>query len=1137
MNRYFAPIALSLSLMAAMPAAHAEDIDIYTSNAGSVNNPNILIVLDNSSNWSAANQNWPTDSNPPVDCGNDCNKQGYYELKAMRELILGLEENYGDASGNVPINVGLMMFNNSTASRDGGYVRSAVVPMTPANRAALVARLDQIILNFNTETAASSVQYGAALFDAFKYFGGFTNPANATTNTAPASNPTYSGIPVFGTRFWGSNDADGSKPDATAYDGSDYVPVTSELCGKNYIIFIGNGFPAKDNVASSDMGEVLNKLINPASPATSVTEFNLVSYTAGTTCSNVTTGAGNVCQSSSACTTALNAYTSDATTAYACNKSDCSGSNKRVQACNSIATSAAPSSNAVARYGDEYTDFLRRTDVSGTIAGQQYVTTYTIDVFKDQRSTDQTALMTNMAKYGGGKYYAASDLSSLKKAFDSVLSEIQSVNSVFASSSLPVSVNTQGTYLNQVFMGMFRPDGARKPRWAGNLKQYQLAFFEGGDLRLSDKTGTLQAVSATTGFITPCATSFWTTDTANYWQFNSEHATGLCNAATKYSDAPDGPVVEKGGAGHRLRGVTVSGGVPQTSTNYSTRTLYTCDGTSATSCTLLTAFSTANTGLSSDMVDWVKGRDLDDENAMAVTGYTALLNEVRPSVHGGVVHSQPAVVDYGGITGVVVYYGADDGVLHAVNGKQADTDGNELWGFVAPETLSKLSRLRLNSPLIHFPNFDESATVPAPTPKDYFFDGSVSVYQKSSTVWIYPTMRRGGRAIYAFDVSNPATPVLKWRKGCFTNLTTDSSNCTSGWSEIGQTWSKPHLGYLRGYVNGSNQLKPVLVFGGGYDTCEDTDAASRCTTTPRKGANIWFVDADTGAIIRTYDTHYSVAGDVALLKEPLTGVINHVYAADTGGYVYRINVGTSNADASTLTNWSSTSSASDITLAYLSETGQARKFLFGPDVVKYATYNTVMIGSGDREHPLADSYACEEFAHHGGVQNQFYMIKDTPNAYPASVLRPTDLTDVSSNLDAQLGEIGAAGWRFDLGQCEQVVNKALTVAGIVYFGTNAPKVSGGDVCGSNLGDARGYAVNFLTGSVLKDGLGRSVTYVGGGLPPSPVAGIVQVGSQKVPFIIGGGRPDQSSVSPLEGSKVDINPKSNRFRVYWYQDKD
>ena len=42
----------------------------------------------------------------------------------------------------------------------------------------------------------------------------------------------------------------------------------------------------------------------------------------------------------------------------------------------------------------------------------------------------------------------------------------RAVNSVFASSSLPISSNTQGTYQNQVFIGMFRPDARRQPALA-----------------------------------------------------------------------------------------------------------------------------------------------------------------------------------------------------------------------------------------------------------------------------------------------------------------------------------------------------------------------------------------------------------------------------------------------------------------------------------------------------------------------------------------------------------------------------------------------------------------------------------------------------------------------------------------------
>ena len=223
---------LSSALLAlGLGGPRAEDIDLFT--ASSSDPSNVLIILDNSANWSAAKQGWPDDEDPPlgVDCGNGCNKQGYYELKAIRKVINSLPT---DDYGTVAMNIGLMLFNDSTASRNGAYVRYHVRRMTAFNRNALLTKLDEIIGNFNTENAPSSVQYASALFDAFKYFGGHTNP-DSNTN-APPANPTYDGIPVFGTRFWGSNDADGTKPDPSAYDDEDYTPIRKSNCGKNFIV-------------------------------------------------------------------------------------------------------------------------------------------------------------------------------------------------------------------------------------------------------------------------------------------------------------------------------------------------------------------------------------------------------------------------------------------------------------------------------------------------------------------------------------------------------------------------------------------------------------------------------------------------------------------------------------------------------------------------------------------------------------------------------------------------------------------------------------------------------------------------------------------------------------------------------------
>src|SRR5262249_11371557 len=146
-------------------------------------------------------------------------------------------------------------------------------------------------------------------------------------------------------------------------------------------------------------------------------------------------------------------------------------------------------------------------------------------------------------------------------------------------------------------------------------------------------------------------------------------------------------------------------------------------------------------------------------------------NDVRPQIHGDVAHSRPLPVNYGGSTGVVMYYGANDGMLRAVRG----SDGKELWGFIAPEHQSKLKRLQGKSAAILYSN----STLVGATLKDYFFDGSAGLFQNSdnSKIWLFPTMRRGGRMIYAFDVSTPTSPALKWRIGCTNSDLTDTASC------------------------------------------------------------------------------------------------------------------------------------------------------------------------------------------------------------------------------------------------------------------------------------------------------------------------------------------------------------------------
>jgi len=1332
-------IAVCLVIVLSSPLGHAADIDIYARPPVDTSdpslNPNVLIVIDNSANWAAANQQWPGGI-----------KQGQAELDAVRNVI-------GQLGANV--NVGLMMFTaGSGSNHDGGYVRFAIRPMNATNKSAFSELIgypsgctpgsnslngtpDCIYQNFNgsEKINAASTNYSAAMLDVFKYFGGYTWPAHSQDGVAGANvNSTQ-----FGTLRYSGNPDPNSDPAAYSSDFSSYIsPLTSlNNCAKNYVIFIGNGFPSQDApstllgppslLPTTGVGGDVTQLLlahlatatttqtdllatpacgtYPGTDATSslsacnadttfsaqypgYTSFNCTSAStcsSGSTTTSTTKLGTSACMQFSdqtACQTAIQTQYETAYDSYSCSAGTaCSTSSSNptnpidsatlcisdnlnnTQNCNSYgtanygsgsalnpyysgftctklstsctgggnynqwridATTKTSTGNSFAMYGtkstlasgtsysqniygsytitattpdgtppsapvspyinyfDEWARFLYQTDVSPA-TGKQNINTFTIDVFKAQQDLHETQLLISAAQAGGGKYFQAKSETSITNALLKIFSEIQSVNSVFASSSLPVSVNTQGTYLNQVFMGMFRPDGTASPRWPGNLKQYQFKLFN-GVLKLADKNG-MDAISTTTGFVTPCASSFWSTDTGQYWNYGAAVAVGDCAAtnsafpvagsASTYSDAPDGEVVEKGGAAQRLRGVYSSGGTlfsssmnyqlctgSQTPSTAQCRMLDTCDGISATSCTTLTSFDPSNTAINAttlnladstqvnNLIWWTRGQDVDNENTnLDPVTLAPFTNEMRPSAHGGVVHSHPAVIDYGGTIGTIAFYGDDQGVFHAVNGNQGDTDGVELWGFVAPEFYPKLNRQRVNLPMINYPGIPTS-TSPPPLPKDYFFDGSIGVYQNSAAgkVWLYPSMRRGGRAIYAFDVSDPAIPVLKWRKGCFTSDTADDTVCSTGWSGIGQTWSAPHITYLNGYVDSSLKPKPVLVFGGGYDQCEDTNSQSRCTTTPRKGANIWFVDGDTGAILRTYPTNYSVAGDVTLLKDT-NGNLTNVYATDTGGNVYRIDAGTVDTTGTTFTSWTSNTAASNILLASLSETNQARKFLYGPAVVQTADYNAVLVGSGDREHPLVSDYACTNYSTIPGsfVTNQFYMLMDKP-AVTHTPWTPSDLVDVTtgtttsatvSGVTTITNSVGPAsstiGWRFNYGPCEQTVNEALTVGGVTYFGTNAPSAVGGTSCTANLGTANGYAVDYLTGNPKNTN--RYAAYVGGGMPPSPVAGVVSVDGIKYPFCIGCIDTTAANASALQGSKVTINPTGQRFRSYWYREGD
>lgn len=778
--------------------------------------------------------------------------------------------------------------------------------------------------------------------------------------------------------------------------------------------------------------------------------------------------------------------------------------NALVAAGGSAATIPISPSGSQGNVADEWARFMKKSALN--------ITSYTVDINKvtTGQGPGWTALLKSVSGVSGGKYFdVASSGTQIADALKAIFSEIQAVDSAFASVSLPASVNTEGRFLNQIFIGLFRPDADSFPRWAGNLKQFKVARID-GELTTADAND-VSAVNDNTGYFNECARSFWTpaeSSADSYWTFRPQGAC-LSYPNSDVSNTPDGNVVEKGGHAYVLR--ASAGRTMKTCSSSACSALANFDNTVVTQPSQLGVTTNAERDL---LINWAKGVDNQDENL------NSNVTEKRPSSHGDIIHSRPVAINYGTdeAPAVVVYYGGNDGVLRAINGNRASaigsvSAGGEIWSFMPPEFYPYIKRIRDNTTTISFPG--QTATTPTPEPKRYGMDGSVTAFKDDTNTWIYATMRRGGRALYAFDVSTAATPQLKWRKGC-PNQSNDT-DCSEDMSGIGQTWSTPAVFKASGYESGDS---PMLVMGGGYDACEDADP-NTCSSV--KGNKVYVLDADTGALLKTFDTERSVVADVTLVRGG-TGLATYGYTADLGGNVYRITMGDAAPADWTITKIAALGCATT-TVACTAN----RKFMFAPSVVNENGVFRVMLGSGDREKPLTS------FTSAAGVSNYFFVLEDQPQdenwlssesgTCTAGVICMDSLLAVSAGTPptSEALALAAKGWYLEMAPTEQVVTSAVTGLGTVIFSTHIPAVQTPGVC-SSLGIAKSYRVNY------QQAIATNVEVTGGGLPPSPV--IVQIildDGTEATVCISCGENRFDVDDPFEVSVLPVQPKA---RVYW-----
>jgi type IV pilus assembly protein PilY1 len=1015
---------LSAALTAAIAAAalfwsvnaRADDIDIYSLPNTEGFRPNVMIILDNSANWSASIDIPKCDAAGAmvVDrsserSGRDDNAEEGKKMGAEKCALYKLISSLSVADLS-QFNFALMMFNESPD--DSGYPRRAFVQVTTeADKQALLKIISEFGINRDKGNNASTA---TAFYEAYQWFSG-------------------------GAVYLGNKTA--TKHDATAFTDSGKTRYVSPGlgCARNHIIYIANGSPQDTNTRA----EELLKRLNPRATRISIP-------------------------------TAENVSNSDS-----------------------------------ANWADEFAAFFSGVaDLDGATEGAQNITTHTIAVTGASSDGNYPNFIRWIARQGGGLYQEARSSDQIISAMTKILNQIRASNSVFASASLPVSANTQGTYLNQVYIGMFRPDGNALPRWVGNLKQYKFVYDRASDsLQLADSAN-VPAVSPTTGFIDEDATSFWT-HSSSFWA-NVETAT---SGRYSRSDAPDGEKVEKGGIAQYLREAHYSGA--------SGRLIFTCRGwTCGDNVDLRSAgnayrFSTANGdltptlfGLSSSdttgrdlLINWIRGDDnvasgnvTNESIAKDQLGQRPGDASVRPSIHGDVLHSRPVAINYGGTRGVVVYYGGNDGVLRAINGNQTGTGaGSELWGFVAPEHFSSLRRLRENDPEVRYPSTPAANTTARS--RDYYFDGPIGAYQNTGAneVAIFAGMRRGGRAIYAFNVSNPDEPRLMWR----------INESTSNYGSLGQTWSMPRVSRVKGLS------EPVLIMGGGYDNIAE-DASPAGTTT--RGRGVYVIKMSSGERLAWLPTDYSVPADITVLDSDGDGYVDRAYVVDARAQLYRVDIENAAGTAREPTDWVITK------IAALNDgtdgTYGTRKVFFAPDVILTRNYAVLLLGTGDREKPLSTT-----------SNDRFFIIKDTrvEKGEPPSVtlLTEASLAEINSANTAGRDPEGCSYALATNG--EKVINQPITFGGITYFSTNRPLPPGGGSCAR--AQNRAYQMPLLC---------RNPTYrnlVGDGLPPSPVVGYVDVGRGRlVPFVIGGANDKNSAI---EANRANIPIPAKRKRSYWF----
>jgi len=691
--------------------------------------------------------------------------------------------------------------------------------------------------------------------------------------------------------------------------------------------------------------------------------------------------------------------------------------------------------------------------------GLQNVITHTIAFALE--ALEGRDYMQEWADAGGGDFYAADNALELLEAFRHILATVLTDSASFAAPSLSINAFSRLDHEHQVYFALFKPEHTAS--WAGNIKKYNICDNDEscGSVGLILDANANPAMNEENKIRNGCGDEICD---------DSYVALDLWNPTP--SDR-DGANVHKGGTG----GVLLQRVQLQTDPN--DRKIYTyIDGTrteivTANSSTLRAQFGVSTNAEAETLINWIRGYQEGDPDV-----------GVRDWLLGDSLHGSPGAITIGKDESdnpiTKIFMTTNEGGIRMLNGET----GAEEWLFIPREMLSIQQNLMEN---------------PSTVNRTYGIDGNISFIvhddnkdeaidpADGDTVKLFVGMRRGGRNIYALDV----TPVPSDNP---TRLWTIKGG-TGDFEKLGQTWSMPKPTKVRfGGVS-----KTVLLFGGGYEpeTQDDPETYSSVKAysnaiymiDPEDGTRLWWASkTGSGADLEISAMDYSIPSDLTLMDSTGDGFTDRLYVADTGGQVWRIDLDPNGGDgiAGRLASLGGT------------DVSDKRRFFYPPKVLKltdssytpdtYSDYDLVLIGSGHRPNPLGTDiqdrlYALRDRAINGLIDSngdgeaEMDDPLDPPN-YKFFTLTHDYLYDATANLiqDGDMAEQtvaleslkGTYGWYIDLERAgEKNLSAPLVVQGVAYFTTFvSPTTDAITGCVTAEGSGWIYALDILTGAAI-----------------------------------------------------------------------